>query len=163
MSSSSSDGMGRADMTDTPRDPEYEKRVRASFARQVVMTTIGATLTEVAPGAVTIEIPFRPDLTQQHGFLHAGIVTSVMDSACGYAALSLMEPGTGVLSVEFKVNMLAPAAGESFLAIGRVARSGRTITVCSGEVRVERSGGSAQVAMMQATMMAVRGREGVED
>jgi uncharacterized protein (TIGR00369 family) len=146
-----------------PRDPEFERRVRASFGRQRFMATLGATLDVVQPGEVHIGFTHRDDLTQQHGYLHAGVLAAVADSACGYAALSLMEPGTGVLSVEFKINMLAPAAGERFLAIGRVARSGRTITVCSGEVRVERDGGSAQVAMMQATMMAVRGREGVED
>jgi uncharacterized protein (TIGR00369 family) len=146
-----------------PRDPEFERRVRASFLRQRFMSTLGATLDVVQPGEVHIGFTHRDDLTQQHGYLHAGVLAAVADSACGYAALSLMEPGTGVLSVEFKINMLAPAAGERFLAIGRVVRSGRTITVCSGEVRVERDGGSAQVAMMQATMMAVRGREGVED
>jgi uncharacterized protein (TIGR00369 family) len=139
------------------------ERIRRSFDKQEVMRTIGATLSYVAAGETHIILPIRADLTQQHGYVHAGIIATIADSACGYAALSLMEPGTGVLSVEFKINMLAPAAGERFLAIGRVVRSGRTITVCSGEVRVERDGGSAQVAMMQATMMAVRGREGVED
>jgi len=166
MSSSSSGGMRSADMTETPRDPEYEKRVRASFARQAVMTTIGATLTEIAPGEVTIEIPFRPDLTQQHGFLHAGIVTSVMDSACGYAALSLMEPGAGVLSVEFKVNLLAPARGNRFRAVGRVVRAGRTVTVVSAELRVvdaDADERGALVAIMTGTMMTVRDRPGLSD
>jgi len=143
-----------------PRDPEFEQRVRASFARQRFMATLGATLDVVQPGEVHIGFTHREELTQQHGYLHAGVLASVADSACGYAALSLMEPGAGVLSVEFKINMLAPATGAHFVAIGRVVRSGRTITVCSGEVRGDAA--SAPVAMMQATMMAVRGR-GVED
>src|SRR3972149_6938907 len=94
-----------------PRDPGREARVRASFPRQTVMTTIGARLGRVAPGAVDIELPFRADLCQQHGFLHAGIVTIIADSSCGYAALSLMEPDAAVLTVEFKLNLLAPARG----------------------------------------------------
>ena len=153
-------------MTNAPRDPDYEKRVRASFARQALMTTLGATLAGVGPGEVTVELPFRSELTQQHGFLHAGIVTSVLDSACGYAALSLMEPGAAVLSVEFKVNLLAPARGNQFRAVGRVVRAGRTVTVVSGEFRVveataERD--AALVAIMTGTMMAVRDRKGFSD
>ena len=153
-------------MTATPRDPEYEQRVRASFARQAAMATIGATLTRVVPGEVTLELPFRAELTQQHGFLHAGVVTSVMDSACGYAALSLMERGTAVLSVEFKVNLLAPARGNLFRAVGRVVRAGRNVTVVSGELRVvdpavtENDG---LVAIMTGTMMTVRDRPGLSD
>ena len=152
-------------MTDAPRDPDYEQRVRASFGRQAVMATIGARLTGVAPGEVTLELPYRQDLTQQHGFLHAGIVTSVMDSACGYAALSLMEPGTAVLSVEFKVNLLAPARGNLFRAIGRVVRAGRNVTVVSGELRVVDATvpDGALVAIMTGTMMTVRDRPGLSD
>ena len=104
------------------------------------MATLGAALAGVAPGEVDIDLPFRTDLTQQHGFLHAGVVTSLMDSACGYAALSLMEPGAAVLSVEFKVNLLAPARGNRFRASGRVVRAGRTVTVVSGEFRVVETG-----------------------
>jgi uncharacterized protein (TIGR00369 family) len=152
-------------VTDAPQDPDYEQRVRASFARQAVMATIGARVTHVAPGEVTLELPFRQDLTQQHGFLHAGIVTSVMDSACGYAALSLMEPGAGVLSVEFKVNLLAPARGNLFRAVGRVVRAGRNVTVVSGELRVvdATAAGGALVAIMTGTMMTVRDRPGLSD
>ena len=142
----------------TPRDAAFEARVRASFARQVLMSTMGARLESVAPGEVTIVLPFADALTQQHGYLHAGAVAAVVDSACGYAALSLMDTDAAVLSIEFKVNMLAPAAGESFRALGRVVRSGRTITVCAGELQAERDGKSTLVAVMQATMMAVRGR-----
>jgi uncharacterized protein (TIGR00369 family) len=156
-------------MTKTPRDPDYDERVRASFARQAAMATLGVTLERVAPGEVALELTFRPELTQQHGFLHAGIVTSVMDSACGYAALSLMERGTGVVSVEFKVNLLAPARGDRFRAVGRVVRAGRTVTVVSGEFRVVEPASDEQaltsadtsgelVAIMTGTMMAVRDR-----
>lgn len=150
-------------MSHEPRDPEFESRVRGSFARQRFMATLGASLERVAPGEVAIAFTHREELTQQHGFLHAGVMTSVADSACGYAALSLMEPGTGVLSVEFKVNMLAPAVGERFTATGRVVRSGRTLTVCAGEVTTERDGEIVGVLLMQATMMAVRGRSEVAD
>lgn len=139
------------------RDPDFERRVRENFARQRFMATLGATLEVVRAGEVHIGFTHREDLTQQHGYLHAGVLASVADSACGYAALSLMEPSRDVVSVEFKINMLAPAVGERFVAVGRVVRSGRTITVCTGEVHVEREGGLAQVAMMQGTMMAVSG------
>jgi uncharacterized protein (TIGR00369 family) len=161
-------------MTQTARDPQFEQRVRGSFERQAAMATLGATLARVAPGEVVVELPFRPEFAQQHGFLHAGIVTSVMDSACGYAALSLMERGTAVLSVEFKVNLLAPARGQRFRASGRVVRAGRTVTVVSGEFRVveasaeERTAAGADasgelVAVMTGTMMTVRDRPGLVD
>jgi uncharacterized protein (TIGR00369 family) len=110
-------------------DPAFEARVRASFARQGVMTTIGARLTRVAAGAVEIELPFRSDLTQQHGFVHAGVITTIADSACGYAAFSLMPAEASVLTVEYKVNLLAPARGDRFVARGRVVKPGRTLTV----------------------------------
>ena len=145
------------------RDPGFEARVRASFARQAVMHTIGAELAHVAPGEVDVRLPFRDDLAQQHGFLHAGVVTSIVDSACGYAALSLMRPGAAVLSVEFKVNLLAPAAGERFRAEGRVLKAGRTLTVCAGEVHgIAGDGRETLVAALQATMIAVE-REGLAD
>jgi uncharacterized protein (TIGR00369 family) len=145
------------------RDPEYESRVRASFVRQRFMATLGAELVRVQPGEVTIGFDFREDLTQQHGFIHAGAATAVVDSACGYAALSLMEAGTGVLAVEFKVNLLAPAVGSRFEAVGRVVRSGRTITVCAGELRAIDGDRETVVCVMQGTMMTVRGRDGVLD
>jgi uncharacterized protein (TIGR00369 family) len=145
------------------RDPEFEARVRASFAKQQFMATMGARLELVAPGEVRISLPYRADLTQQHGFLHAGAVTSVVDSACGYAALTLMEPGAAVLSVEFKVNLLAPAAGKEFLAIGKVVRAGRTITVCSGELHAVDDGRETVIAILQGTMMAVRDKTGLTD
>lgn len=148
----------------TPQDPDYAARVRASFGRQQAMALLGAEMTEVAPGQTTIVLPFRDDLTQQHGFLHAGIVTAIVDSACGYAALTLMPPGAGVLTIEFKVNLLNPAAGVRFVARGQVVKPGRTIMVSTGEVVAERADGSQSVvALMQATMMVVRDRAAVTD
>jgi uncharacterized protein (TIGR00369 family) len=144
-----------------PRDPDFEPRVRASFARQRAMALLGATLESVQPGAVDIALPYRDDLTQQHGSLHAGVTTAVVDSACGYAALSLMAPGSGVVSVEFKVQLLAPARGAWFRASGRVVRAGRTLTVVAGELRAFAAAASAGgegelVALLNGTMMAVR-------
>lgn len=147
-----------------PDDSDYEMRVRASFKRQRAMAHLGAQMSAVAPGRVEILLPFREELTQQHGFIHAGIITAIADSACGYAALSLMPPGVGVLTIEFKVNLLRPAAGARFVARGQVVKPGQTIMVCSGEVVAEREDGTTSaVALMQATMMVVRGREGVTD
>lgn len=137
-----------------PRDPDFEARVRDSFAHQSMMRLLAAELTTVRPGRVEIALPFRGDLTQQHGYLHAAAVTAIADSACGYAALTLMAPGLDVLSVEFKVNLLAPAAGKRFIAIGRVIRPGRTLTVCAADVHSEKNGRSKLVAAMQATMIA---------
>jgi len=144
-----------------PQNPDFERLVRESFEEQQVMRTLGARLSRTAPGEVEIELPYREALTQQHGFLHAGIVTAVMDSACGYAAFSLMPPGAGVLSVEFKVNLLAPAKGEVLIARGRVLRAGRTISVCQAD-GIMRSGDSeTPVATMLATIMTVMGRPDV--
>ena len=152
-----------------PQDPDFEARVRASLQRQQVMDTLGARLTRVAPGETDVELPFRGDLTQQHGFLHAGVVTAVVDSACGYAALSVMEPGAAVLSVEFKVNLLAPARGAWFRASGRVVRAGRTLVVVAGELRAfgeapaAAADGGTVVAIMTGTMMSVRDRPELAD
>ena len=136
-----------------------EKRVRDSFAKQAFMHLLGAGLTHVVPGEVDIDVPFRDDLVQQHGYLHAGVTTAIADSACGYAALSLMPSDAAVLSVEFKVNMLAPATGVRFLARGRVIRSGRTVTVCRGEVLAfDERGDARSVLEMLGTMMTARDR-----
>ncbi|HEX2189254.1 MAG TPA: PaaI family thioesterase [Longimicrobiaceae bacterium] len=148
-------------MSREPQDPGFEARVRDSFARQRVMETLGARLVRVAPGEVELELPYRADLTQQHGFLHAGVVTTVLDSACGYAAFSLMPADAAVLSIEFKTNLLAPARGELLRARGRVVRAGRTVTVCEGEAWMLEGGDERHVAAMLATMMTVRGREGL--
>ena len=152
-----------ASMSQTAQDPQFGQRVRASFERQALMATLGATLARVAPGEVVIELPFRLEFTQQHGFLHAGIVTTLVDSACGYAALSLMDRESAVLSVEYKVNLLAPAVGERMRAVGRVIKPGRTLLVCSGEVIAVAEGKESVVTLMQATMMAVRGRPELVD
>jgi uncharacterized protein (TIGR00369 family) len=141
-----------------PKNPHFEQAVRASFAAQPLMSTIGARITRVAAGEIEIRVPFRPDLTQQHGFLHAGVVASALDSACGYAAFTLMPEGAGVLSVEFKTNLLAPARGEELIARAHVVRAGRTITVCQGEAAMLADGAETPVATMLATMMTVRDR-----
>jgi uncharacterized protein (TIGR00369 family) len=144
-----------------PQDPDYEARVRHSFAKQRVMETIGARLVRVAPGEVDIELPFREDLTQQNGFLHAGIVGTVLDSAAGYAAFTLMPADAGVLSIEFKVNLLAPARGERVIARARVVRAGRTVTVCTADAFAVQDGAERHVSTMTATMMTIAGRENV--
>ena len=140
-----------------PRDPDYERRVRESFARQRAMETLEMRLLRVAPGEVEMGLGFREDLTQQHGYLHAGIVAAAVDTACGYAALTLTDAGSEVLSVEFKLNLLSPAAGDGFVARARVVRAGRNITVCAGDLFALRGGGEEKpVAAMLATMMTVR-------
>lgn len=142
---------------------DFEARVRASFARQQIMATIGAELTRVNPGEVEIEMPFRADLTQQHGFLHAGIISTALDSACGYAAYSVMPIDAAVLTIEFKINLLAPAKGERFLFRGQVTKPGRTIIVADGQAYAYDGEGEARiVATMTATIMAVSGRAGIE-
>ena len=146
-----------------PQDPDFEERVRASFARQAFMATLGARIVSVAPGDVVLELPFHQALTQQHGFLHAGVLAALADNACGFAALSLMQPGAAVMSVEFKINLMAPAAGPIFTAAGRVIRAGRTLTVCSAEVAATNGDQEKIVAVMQATMMSVQGRSGLSD
>src|SRR5690242_18345687 len=117
-----------------PRDPGYEARVRESFSRQSHMATLGAEIVFIAPGEVHLAFPFATQFCQQNGFMHAGAIASVADSANGYAAFSLAPPDTDVLAVEFKINLLAPARGDGFLACGRVLRAGRTLTVCQADV-----------------------------
>lgn len=138
---------------------ESEARVRDSFARQAFMGLLGASLHRVAPGEVDVELAWRADLLQQHGYLHAGVTTAIADSACGYAALSLMPADAAVLSVEYKVNMLAPAKGRRFLAQGRVVKSGRTVTVVRGEVLAFDDQGKARpVLVLLGTMITAVGR-----
>ena len=144
-------------MTDfAPQDTDFEARVRESFARQRVMETIGARLSRVRAGEVEIELPFREDLTQQHGYLHAGVVAAVVDSACGYAAMSLAPAGAEVLSIEFKLNLLSPARGASFVARARVKRAGRNVTVCAGDLYALEGASEKAVATMLATMMVIK-------
>ena len=116
-----------------PRDAEFESRIRKSFSEQRVMSLLAAELKAVEPGVVEIELATRDDLTQQDGFMHAGIVTTVLDSACGYAAYTLMPANSSVLSVEFKVNLLAPAKGDRIAVRAEVKRPGRTLTVCTAD------------------------------
>ncbi|MEO6391351.1 MAG: PaaI family thioesterase [Pyrinomonadaceae bacterium] len=134
-------------------NPEFTDEVRASFARQEFMRYLGATIERVEPGAVDIAMPYRPELVQQNGYVHAGAITSIADSASGYAAYTLMPAGSSVLSVEFKVNLLAPAEGDRFLAEGRVIRAGKTLTVTRGDVYAYRGEERKHIATMQATMI----------
>ena len=145
-------------MSFEPKDPDFEKRVRVSFSRQGIMKTLGAELREISPGAVDIFLPFRDNLSQQHGYLHAGVVATILDSACGYAGLTLMPPASAVLAVEFKVNFMAPATGEAIIAQGRVLKAGRTLIVCEGRAYAETNGSRKLVASMQSTVMAVSDR-----
>jgi uncharacterized protein (TIGR00369 family) len=146
-----------------PKDPAYADRVRASFAKQAMMATIGASLTRVAPGEVDIDLAVSPVIYQQHGFVHAGAVATAADSAAGYAALSLMPAGAGVLTAEFKINLIAPAAGERLIACGRVVKAGRLLTVAQAEVHAIRNGERKRVALLIATVATVEGRAGVSD
>ena len=140
----------------TPETPGFDERVRQSFARLALMATIGARLVRIDPGEVEIELAVRRDLTQQHGYVAAGIVTAIVDTACGYAALSVMPADAEVLTVEYKVNFLSPARGERLLARGRVVKAGRTLSVCAGEVDAIEGAASKPVATMLATMVGLR-------
>ncbi len=136
------------------------ERVRESFARQGAMSLIGARLADVGAGTVTITLQYRPEVGQQHGFFHGGIIATVLDSACGYAALTTMDADAAVLTVEFKTIFLAPAAGTALRAAGRVRKAGRTLVFCEASAFVASPRGEREVATMTATMMAVR-REGL--
>lgn len=139
---------------------ELQERVAASFGAQGLMTTLGATLALVADGEVHIALPFSAHLSQQAGYVHAGAITSVVDSACGYAALTRTAPGHDVVTAEFKINFMRPALGERFLAVGKVESAGKLLLVCTGEVRAFRAGepGYKVVALMQATVVSVAPR-----
>ena len=145
-----------------PRNPRYRQRVRDSFARQRVMAQFGARLGRVEPGEVEICMPYRAEPTQQHGFIHAGIVATVLDSACGYASFSLMAPEASVLTVEYKVNLLAPARGDELIARASVIRSGRNITVARGDMFAREGEEEKLVATMLGTIMAVYDRTDVQ-
>ena len=144
-------------------DGDYETRVRSSFERQKVMETMGAEMTRVSPGIVEIELPYDARFTQQHGFLHAGVISTVLDSACGYAAYSVMPADAAVLTIEFKVNLLAPGKGDRFLFRGAVTKPGRTIIVADGQAyAIDEDGAAKLIATMTGTMMTVTGRQGIE-
>ncbi len=144
-----------------PRDPDFRNRVRNSFVRQQAMTTLGISLDSVEPGEVVLSFPYQESLTQQHGFIHAGVLTTALDTACGYAAFSLMPADAAVLSVEFKTNLLAPGRGERFRAHARVIKPGRTLTVCEAQIFAHSGDTAKLVATMSCTLMAVYDREGV--
>jgi uncharacterized protein (TIGR00369 family) len=138
-------------------NPKFVEEIRESFAKQTIMALIGGELTRVEPGVVEITLPYRSDLTQQHGYVHAGIITTIADSACGYAAYTLMPAGSDVLAVEFKVNLMRPAKGETFVARAEVVKSGRTLTVVRADVHALGSGDKSDlVASMQGTMMRLQ-------
>ena len=145
-----------------PKDPDFDARVRASFARQAVMTTLGVSILRLEAGKIELAMPYNPAFTQQHGFVHAGIMATGLDGACGYAGFSLMPAEAAVLTIEFKTNLLAPAKGELFTFHGHVVKPGRTVTVCEAQAFAHEEGASRLVASMTATLMAIVGRDGVQ-
>ncbi|HEY1227771.1 MAG TPA: PaaI family thioesterase [Ramlibacter sp.] len=144
-----------------PADPRFAERERASYARQTAMATIGASVADVQPGQVVVELPYAAHLAQQHGFLHGGILGAALDSACGYAASTLMPAEAGVLSIEDKINFLAPAKGQRFRMVGTVVKPGRTISVVEGRAYAIDGGREKLVATMHTTLMTVTGRDDV--
>lgn len=146
-----------------PRDPDWDAKVRASFARQTFMDTIGARIAALSPGRCEVEMPFRADLCQQHGYLHGGVVTAIAANAAGYAALSLMPADTSVLGVEYKINLLEAPKGERFVARGAVIKPGRTLSIVECDVEAEQGGTRRLVARMLATMMCVEGKSELAD
>lgn len=151
------------DVVHNPENADYQQRIRSSFAKQGLMSTLKATLGNISPGLV--EIAMRPDpaISQQHGLVHAGALSAVADTAAGYAALTLMPQGKGVLTTEFKINLVAPAVGDRILARGRVVKAGRTLTLAQAEVFAESGGQAKLVALLTATLMTIEGREGISD
>lgn len=147
----------------TPATQDFETRVRRSFGRQGIMGLIGAQITRVEPGEVEIELPFREDLSQQHGFFHAGVTSTIADSAGGYAAFSLFPVESAVLTVEYKINLMAPADGERLTAVGRVIRPGRTLTTCDLEVTAHKDGKAKVCAKGLQTIMRIDGRADVSE
>jgi uncharacterized protein (TIGR00369 family) len=144
-----------------PKDANFEARVRSSFARQIAMATLGIEIIGLKAGEIELKMPYTAAYTQQHGFIHAGIITTALDSACGYAAFSLMPVDAAVLTVEFKTNLMAPARGDYFLFRARVVKPGRTITVCDAQAFAVEGDHEKLVATMTGTLMALFGREGV--
>ena len=147
-----------ATRTFKPLDARYAERVRESFARQGAMRLIGAELIDVAPGYCSIALVPRPEVSQQHGYVHAGVVSAIVDSAGGYAGYTLFPSGASVLTVEYKLNLLAPAAGDRLVAEGFVVKPGRTLAITRGEVHAEHGGKRTLVALMQQTLMVMHGR-----
>ena len=145
----------------TPINPPDAERVRSSFQRQPVMASLGIEIAQLDAGAIELRMPYAAHLTQQHGFIHAGIISTALDSACGYAAFSLMPADAAVLTVEFKINLLAPAKGEAFLFRAKVLKPGRTLTVCEGQAFALQGGGEKLIASMTGTLVALYGRDGI--
>ena len=146
----------------SPQDPDFDRRVRASFARQQVMATLGIEISRLSPGEIELTMPYAAAHTQQHGFVHAGIIATALDSACGYAAFSLMTANAEVLTVEFKISLLAPARGHRFVFQAQVVKPGKTLTFC--QARALAKDGNAEprlVASMAATLMAIYDRPGI--
>jgi len=150
-------------VSDAAQDRDADKRVRESFSRQSIMTTLGAGVQSVRRGEVEIVLPFADHILQQHGFIHAGAVATIADSACGYAALSVMPADAAVLTTEFKINLLSPAKGERLRAIGRVVRAGKKLVITMGGVFADEGGASKQVALITATMMVVETGTGLRN
>ena len=146
-----------------PKDPNFRTRIEASFAKQGLMETLGASITGLSPGAVEISFAPKPAISQQHGYVHAGAVAAIADTAAGYAALSLMPSGVGVLTTEFKINLVAPAVGDLIVARARVVKAGRTLTLAQTDVLAVAKGGERLVAFFTATLMTIEGRDGVAD
>lgn len=144
-----------------PKDPNFRQRVAASFQRQAVMHTLGIEIAGLEPGEIELTMPYAQPYTQQHGFVHAGIITTALDSACGYAAFSLMPADAAVLTVEFKTNLLAPAKGERFIFRGKVIRPGRTLTICDAGAFAVAGTSERLIATMTGTLMALFERDGV--
>lgn len=149
--------------TFTFRDPDARTKVRSSFNGQTAMKLVGANITRIDPGEVEIELPYSPQTTQQHGFLHGGVIGMALDTACGFASLSLMPADVGVLTVEYKLNFLAPGQGEKFQMIGRVRKAGRTLMVAQGDAYAWTAGNARLVATMTATMMCIADRTDVKN
>src|SRR5580698_1540537 len=148
-------------MTFEPKDPNFAERVRASFARQRMMQTLGVEIARIVPGEIELAMPYGAAFTQQHGFIHAGVIATVLDSACGYAAFSLMPADAAVLTVEFKTNLLAPAKGERFLFRAHVIKPGRALTFCEAQAFALEGAKEKLVATMTGTLMAVTGRQDI--
>ncbi len=142
-----------------PGDPGWAAKVRESFQRQQVMALLGAELAEVGPGRCEIRLPYREQLTQQHGYFHAGIISTIVDSAGGYAGFSLMPAGAGVLTVEYKLNLLAPGDGDLLIAVGEVVKPGKNLVIARGDVWVRKQERLIHCAVMQQTLMTMHGRE----
>lgn len=155
--------MSETRTTFSARDPDFEPRVRDSFARQQVMSFLGAALDDIAPGYTQISLPYRPELSQQHGYFHGGIVGTIADSAAGYAGYTLMAADSSVLTVEYKLNLMAPADGDVLIARGRVLRPGKNLVVTQADVFVDKQGAEKQCGVLLQTLMCLHKRSDTAD